>query len=171
MNPLGVWVECDLFHFLLVEFLIINIYHTLGFTTNRSFYSNLFKCKIAYLFQTVIRKLYYGRLVTYVKFQFQLLWVWNIILWYLDVSSFQFHGFGLIWMCQKNIIANLSKLLIFVLSRREHLCCIPRVQYFVSVDETSTTDTLCRIISYATSLTQFGSRMPQILPFSQEHLF
>ena len=171
MNPLGVWVECDSFHFLLVAFWTINIYHTLGFTTNRSFFPKLFKCKMTYLFQTIIRKLFYGLLVTEIKFEFQLLWVWNFILWYLDVSSFQCRRSDLIWMSQQKVITIIPKPLIFGLSRRENLYCIPCVQCFVSISGTPTTYTLVHILSYESSLTLFGSRIPHIWPFSQEHLF
>ena len=42
-------------------------------------------------------------------------------LWYLDLSSFQWHSFELIWARQQKFIANIPKLLIFGLSRRAHL--------------------------------------------------
>ena len=114
MNPLGVWVECDSFHFLLVVFLI-NIYHTLGFTTNRSFYSKLFKCKMTYLFQILIRRLFYVRLVIKVKFEFWLLCVLKFVLWHPDVSSFWCCKYDLIWCSKKK------------------LCKYPDASYFLAI--------------------------------------
>ena len=113
--------------------------------------------QMTYLFQTLIGKLFQGRLVIRVKFEFQLIWVSNFGLWYPNMPNFQCHRSYLIWMCQQKVIANLPKLLIIGPSTRSHLYYMPCVQYFVSVAETSTTYTLFCILLDETSLTQFGS--------------
>ena len=168
MNTLGVWVECDSFHFILVEFLTIShprVYHK---------YILLLKSiqmKNDVPFSNPNWKIVLGPTCNWGKIWIWLLWAWKFSMWYRDLSSFQFHGYDLIWMSQQKFIANIPKLLIFVLSRRAHLYCIPHVQYFVYVYETSTTNTMVYLLSYATSLTQFGCRIPHIWHFSQEQMF
>ena len=168
MNPLGFRVECDSFHFILVEFLTIShpiVYHS---------YILLLKYiqkKNDVPFSNPGWKIVSGMTFKWGE-------IWNMTRLILKIQSIVPWSFlfkiPLVWPNlddPKKCFANIPNILIFGLSIRAHLYYMTHVHYFVSISQTSTTNTLVCLILYATNLNPFGSLITHIWHYSQEHLF